>query len=226
MRKHSLLSILLFFSTISLLHAQWEISGGNIYNTNKTTGRVIIESNSTTNSPLEVKTGDISLWRGTMSVNTKFAQHYSSYGWMENGTTKWSVYHHHGHNYALLFANEAGLDKFSFHQNGNVGIGTITPASGLEVNSFQGGIHITDNDSNNFLQVGGRNTATGKGFVFKSTTNSTSLRQFSLLVTDGNAQQERLTILKDGSVGIGTLFHDNNPNNYKLAVNGTIGARS
>jgi hypothetical protein len=213
------------------VYAQWTPSGatsGNIYNTNS--GGNVGIGTSSPSSPLEVKSSSSTIsaitWQGTIRANTSASSQYSSYGWYENNVLRWAAYQHPGHNNSLFFANAAGLEKFAITQNGNVGIGTYTPASGLEVSSFQGGIHITDNGNSNFLQVGGNNATSGKGFVFRSTTNSTDLRQFSLLVTDGSTQQERVTILKNGSVGIGTPFLDGNPNNYKLAVNGTIGARS
>lgn len=90
-----------------------------------------------------------------------------------------------------------------WHLNGLVGIGTQTPSSGLEVTNINGGIHISDYGAYNFLQVGGRSITNGKGFYFRSTTDHLAMRQLALFVTDGGSQQQRLTVDRNGNVGIG-----------------------
>lgn len=97
--------------------------------------------------------------------------------------------------------------------------------SNVTVNSANGGIFIQNVGSNNYLMVGGYNITSSTGFLFRSTTNTTATQQFSLLVTNGTTQVERMTITRDGNVGIGTTL-TYNPNNYKLAVKGTIGAQA
>jgi hypothetical protein len=110
--------------------------------------------------------------------------------------------------FAVKYAND-GLTRFLVNTSGNVGIGTTTPTARLHV---EGNIQTT---------------GSGAGFVmFNRATNAISSQWYSptageTRLYDQVANSDRLTINASGNVGIGTV----NPGTYKLAVEGTVGAR-
>jgi hypothetical protein len=113
---------------------------------------------------------------------------------------------HAGAKFSFL-SSEAGSELMTIQGNGNVGIGTISP---LEKLSITGNIRL-NNANNGIVFYGGGEKIIGTadyGLQFL-TNNSTP----------------RMIIRNDGSIGIGTTLQTN-PNNYKLAVKGTIGAQA
>ncbi len=113
----------------------------------------------------------------------------------------------------------------SFLANGNVGIGTTTPTQKLDVsgnirmNSFttvsgSSSMYNTDQITRLTFNV---NTATN-ALVYYYNQSTTTFQTLSL----GSSNPAYcINILPSGNVGIGTA----NPGNYKLAVEGIIGAR-
>lgn len=120
-----------------------------------------------------------------------------------------------------------GTELLTIEPNGNVGIGTNTPAQTLDIN---GGIQVRGG----VIQRGG-NVIPGtadlglysleNGFYMRFVTNNAPIRFYSDGGSNPTGGTELLTIEPNGNVGIGTPLL-NNPNNYKLAVNGTVGAKS
>jgi hypothetical protein len=221
---------LLAIAVQSVGFAQWTPTGAvgstTIYNTN-TTGSVGIGISSPTvpyqklhvNGNIHIPIGNSLGWNQAQNFtyNGQSIGRYSLGWYSESGAAVANLAAESG----IRFFTSA-TERMFITSDGKVGIGTTSPASGLEVQSANGGIHISDFGSSNYLQVGGRNISTGKGFVFKSSTNQTSATQLSILVTDGTNQQERLTISNTGNVGIGT----NDTKGYKLGVNGSAIATS
>jgi len=122
-------------------------------------------------------------------------------------------------------------------KNGNVGIGTSTPTERMDIigllklskalggsneNNSPGLIFVSDDD---FLFGGKHLNHYGLGAFTNG--SSTQLKLYMSAFYGINFftwGKSRMTISENGNVGIGTDLI-NNPNNYKLAVNGTIGAK-
>ncbi|WP_340065694.1 hypothetical protein [Ascidiimonas aurantiaca] len=102
---------------------------------------------------------------------------------------------------------------FDILDNGNVGIGTSTPVSRLEVN---GDIALSRTHKIKFLEtVGGTDRA------YIRSTNGENGNFNSLIFAIGGGQESMIIEADDGNVGIGTL----SPGLWKLAVNGNIRAK-
>ncbi len=121
-------------------------------------------------------------------------------------------------------------DKFTFSKYGNIGIGTASPQAKIDIVSGSNGLKLLRFNTDrawSFVQQGtGSNTALvlqsetdGKNFRIKSSDGKT-LADF---YTSQYAGANQINFVQDGgSVAIGTAA---NPGNYKLAVEGKIGAR-
>lgn len=140
----------------------------------------------------------------------------------------------------FVIGNGQGADKpstaFTVLKNGYVGIGISTPPSErLEVSDHLKLFKANSNSnhspglifvSNDDFRFEGRNL-NNYGLGAYSKGNSTELKLYlsgfyGLNFFTGG--ENRMTINKDGNIGIGTSLTLNSPN-YKLAVNGTIGAK-
>ena len=109
---------------------------------------------------------------------------------------------------------------------GSVGIGTTSPGYSL---------HVRNNATNQLMTLES-NSVWGAGINFKSTGAQGRWYQMTAMghvdawkgtpgsfsIIDVTAAKPRLVITKDGNVGIGT----NNPGNFRLAVEGTLGVRN
>ncbi|CAL2092131.1 protein of unknown function [Tenacibaculum sp. 190524A02b] len=113
------------------------------------------------------------------------------------------------------------LDGNEIEVKGNVGIGTPTPSSKLELMTGNDGISLDAND--HWIGIGfNRSVKTGQifdtnkpGWQFTARSDRFSLEGYN------GAFSNLLNILKNGNVGIGTTITDS----HKLAVAGSIGAR-
>jgi len=115
----------------------------------------------------------------------------------------------------IAFETKSGSwsDKVTIKNNGNVGIGTSAPAYPLHISkSINGELHFL---VQNTYGIGNR--------TFLSTSPDRSIiytdRDFSI-GTNSNNWSEKLTVVKNGNVGIGTTTPA-----HKLTVAGTVGAR-
>ena len=132
-----------------------------------------------------------------------------------------------GSTYALAFGTgnaAAATEKMRINQSGNVGIGTTSPDSKLEVAST---------DSNTYVHV--RNDSTGSTRLKMSNLSDTNSNGFQIINNGSNGQvnllnykastlalwtnnSQRMTILSGGNVGIGTT----SPQAKLHVANGTL----
>lgn len=151
------------------------------------------------------------------------------------------------YNGADVIFKSANVERMRIKSTGNVGIGTSNPAATLDVTS---NTPINNNsDSYKTFQVIKRTSATTNRTMFMvphvqpwgynrlsqdgdvglfwsdgiagGGQNSAS----GLVIAPHAGSYAGIRINAQGNVGIGTPLN-NNPNNYKLAVNGTIGAKA
>lgn len=114
-----------------------------------------------------------------------------------------------GFNKSRLFIN---------NDNGNVGMGTTTPLNTLHVYGAE-----PSGELNLLIQNSGGARTYLTSFAGKSSIQTD--KNFSIMTNNGGgAWTDKLVVTNSGNVGIGTSL-TNNPNGYKLAVNGTIGAK-
>jgi len=157
-----------------------------------------------------------------------------------------------GHSYApILQMNSANGNVLLAPNSGNVGIGTATPAGGLQIHNNVGYI---DNSNNQLVlsNSGYRNSESGTlnpdnaGMAFYFTNYESGVKHYDRTLdirvrgasdgtfgagmirffandyTSGSVEREIMRIHGNGNVGIGTT----DPGIYKLAVNGTIHSKA
>ncbi|MCB4797236.1 tail fiber protein [Neotamlana laminarinivorans] len=130
---------------------------------------------------------------------------------------KWRIDNYAGN---LRFFHD-GKTYFFLNSSGNLGIGAYNPLALLHVNSSTPNSELIRLDNNGLRRTSILNYSDGTtdnaGLQFKK---ESTVGQFKF----SNLNGDLLTILSNGNVGIGTTL-SSNPNNYKLAVKGTIGAQ-
>lgn len=131
----------------------------------------------------------------------------------------------------LMGLHDQGTARFIVQQTGNVGIGTATPSSPMEVAQDYNGVQPTVTLKNNYgtpgvgvgsalkFQIGNLGATAHIEGRFESTpgTNSTSL---SFHTANSGTMVEKMIIAPYGTVGIGTPGLPNSA--HKLVVNGII----
>jgi hypothetical protein len=97
----------------------------------------------------------------------------------------------------LIIANDSGAEKVRFEQNGNVGIGTSSPARKLEVNTGSEGYIARFKGATSAVDIFAGNTGTFTGGLITTPTNTP-------LGFSTNTGTGDLIIDTSGNVGIGT----------------------
>jgi hypothetical protein len=128
-------------------------------------------------------------------------------------------------NQRLVFRTN-NTEKMTITPTGQVGIETSTPNANLSFGA------TTPNTNRLYLWDGTNNDKFGFGIQGNTlqiySGAASALTPLGTNITFGNYDGTTFIEymrLKNGNLGIGTSL-DNNPNNYKLAVNGTIGAKA
>lgn len=118
----------------------------------------------------------------------------------------------------LLSSGTIGSDinRMSFLENGDIGIGTADPDAKLEINADSGvadpHLLLYETDEDGSAKLFFKNNATSSAFMIEGSLDDT--HDSSKLYFNYSAVYNRMSISGDGGVGIGT----ENPRNYKLRV--------
>jgi hypothetical protein len=218
--KISLFFLIAMFFTSSSLFAQWMPSGVDIYNTNSGNVGVGV-TNPTYKLDIAGRTrirsggGSAGIWFNNYdnsSVKSFIGMvnddHVGIYG---QGMFNWGL---------IMNVN-----------TGNMSIGNAAPAGKLHIQSttsfwgaYNYGKDLLINSSGHptigIFDAGGNNP-----FAISNVSGNLQFALMPALSNSFTAPDTKLTIRNDGNIGIGTSLQYN-PNNYKLAVNGIIGAKA
>lgn len=171
------------------------------------------------------RTGKIGI--GTSSPNSKLTINDGALSFTGSASLPMASLGLHDSNFMYLIGGSAGLKLtddglhgITVVAGGNVGIGTVSPSSKLELMNGSDGISF--DASNNWIGVGfNRSVKTGQIFdVNKSGWQLTARDNRFAIEGYNGATNNLLSILKNGNVGIGTTQPD-----MELTVNGKIHAK-
>jgi len=128
---------------------------------------------------------------------------------------------------SLLALQTNGTNRFVIQSsNGNVGVGTATPDSKFHIS---GGNLVIDNSSAPTIYTGTGTAELNRYLLLSNSVGqptASGLKVGGVLVADDYtyASPSKNDLIVKGKLGIGTPL-TSNPNNYTLAVNGTIGTK-
>jgi hypothetical protein len=115
------------------------------------------------------------------------------------------------------------IQRLTLLNNGKMGFNTIFAPQERITLPWEEEIGFSHASGAN-SQIRIKGGATGMRFTSATTVTQTSKAFAFYAMNSSGAEAERITILNNGNTGIGTTLA-NNPNDYKLAVNGKIGAK-
>lgn len=213
--------------------SQWTTSGSNIY---YNSGNVAIGT-PTAGYRLDVQSTSniIARFSSSAAMNNQVLFDAPA-GWNSNitlqqaGASQWYLGNRASNNRFSLIEATGSIEVFSILQNGNVGIGTITPAGKVEVN---GTVYSSAAPTNTTFS--GAVGATNANFVGSSgywALRTATNNSYNLDVYNGGSPTTAMTASQAGNVGIGTtapaakLDVNGNANvNGNITVTGNINAK-
>ena len=193
------------------------------------------DSDTITDAPITISGSD-STFAGALAVTNQLTFPYGFLGDYIYHTGDTNTYFGFSGNDTFSLIT-GGSSRLHVNSSGNVGIGTTSPSAKLQISTTM----TSSPTSNIFLDVDGSNTTGGGGSIIfgtSATAGSTTsynakitgtrvagglggdseLGFWTTLVSDTTTAQQRMTITKEGNVGIGTTSPD-----YNLDVNGDVG---
>lgn len=210
--KKIFLPLIAFVCAINFCHAQWTTSGSNIYNSNS--GNVGIGT-TFPGAKLDV----INVLPGAHLTNSPLFRAWDGYNSGANGQFFQIIGAGDGTNYtninlisnygflslgARADANATVTNSLNILSNGNVGIGTTSPAQMLDVNGggqFNGNLNFATDQTAYFIH----GSANGGAIRIRSNANAYTDRGLQFGNMDNNgAWSSYMTVDNGGNIGIGT----------------------
>ena len=128
---------------------------------------------------------------------------YTTLAFARNGTDKWRVFQKNDDSYLSFFNDQTSAHQLTLKSDGNVGIGTASPAAKLHVNTGSG----TDQTNTIGIERTGVTDYSGISFRTGSTVDwsigHNNIGGFTVY-ENGNNSETRFIIKDGGNVGIGT----------------------
>ena len=115
-----------------------------------------------------------------------------------NGTDKWRVFHPSDDSYLSFYNEQDSAHQLTLKSDGNVGIGTTTPAGKLEVNAGTGNTFRAIRYEDHLMEIGNYNASDG----YRATLYGSNEHRF-MTATAGAGGGSVIMTITDGKVGIG-----------------------
>ena len=115
-----------------------------------------------------------------------------------NGTDKWRVFHPSDDSYLSFYNEQDSAHQLTLKSDGNVGIGTTTPAGKLEVNAGTGNTFRAIRYEDHLMEIGNYNASDG----YRATLYGSNEHRFMTATAGAGGGSVNMTIT-DGKVGIG-----------------------
>jgi len=115
-----------------------------------------------------------------------------------NGNDKWRVFHPSDDSYLSFYNEQESAHQLTLKSDGNVGIGTTTPAGKLEVNAGTGNTFRAIRYEDHLMEIGNYNASDG----YRATLYGSNEHRFMTATAGAGSGSIDMTIT-DGNVGIG-----------------------
>jgi len=135
----------------------------------------------------------------TLKLDPTFSEgEMTTLSFARNGTDKWRVFHPSNDSYLSFYNEQDSAHQLTLKSDGNVGIGTTTPAGKLEVNAGTGNTFRAIRYEDHLMEIGNYNASDG----YRATIYGSNEHRFMTATAGAGSGSVDMTIT-DGNVGIG-----------------------